>query len=95
MCIYFKQSSISNKQTISYINQSSKCSVGFGNLRRCGTLLYPSAVRCGAVQGFSNGLIRQTSMTGWKVKPKNKPLLVVLMHRQATEVADQMDEEDQ
>ena len=32
--------------------------VGFGNLRRCGTLLYPSAVRCGAVQGFSNGLKR-------------------------------------
>ena len=32
--------------TILYINQSSETLVGFGNLRRCGTLLYPSAVRC-------------------------------------------------
>ena len=54
MFIYFK-CSISNKQTISYFNQSSESSVGFGNFRRCGTLFYPSAVRCGAVQGFSNG----------------------------------------
>ena len=55
MLIYFKESRISNKQTISYMNPSSESSVGFGNLRRCGTLFYPSAVRCGAVQGFSNG----------------------------------------
>ena len=33
------------KQTISYINQSLESSVGLGNLPRCGTLLYPSAVQ--------------------------------------------------
>ena len=53
---------MSDKQAISYINQFSESSVGFGNLRRCGTLFYPSAVRCGAVQGFSNGL--------WKTSKK-------------------------
>ena len=60
----FKYFSISNKQTISYINQSPESSVGFGNLRRCGTLVYHSAVRCGAVQGFSNGP-RHGSCTGY------------------------------